>query len=75
VLNIVVSQGQVQLLVRLTELIPHLTNQKNKLFFKYPWPNFRNIHQQIQCCGSGMFFPDLGGQKGTGSRIRTRNTV
>jgi hypothetical protein len=28
VLNIVVSQGQVQLLVCLTELIPHLTNQK-----------------------------------------------
>ncbi len=28
VLNIVVSQGQVQLLVSLTELIAHLTNQK-----------------------------------------------
>jgi hypothetical protein len=46
VLNIVVSQGQVQLLVRLTELIPHLTNRKISCVFKYRFSHFRNIHQQ-----------------------------
>jgi hypothetical protein len=46
VLHIVVSQGEVQLLVRLTELIAHLTNQKISCIFKYRLSHFRNIHQQ-----------------------------